>query len=143
MKGRALVSSRNGHTLRLSSPDPHRALSIHPVAVFRRGKFRVPPGPRTDTAWMTEMATSVMDIVIRTLLVYTGVLVGLRVMGKRELAQMTVFDLVMILLIANAVQNAMTGPDFSVQGGLIAAASFSSSTASSRGSGSTAEYGGG
>jgi uncharacterized membrane protein YcaP (DUF421 family) len=42
-------------------------------------------------------------------------------MGKRELAQMTVFDLVMILLIANAVQNSMTGPDFSVQGGLIAA----------------------
>ena len=70
---------------------------------------------------MTEMATSVMDIVIRTLLVYTGVLVGLRVMGKRELAQMTVFDLVMILLIANAVQNSMTGPDFSVQGGLLAA----------------------
>lgn len=35
---------------------------------------------------------------------------------------MTVFDLVMILLIANAVQNAMTGPDFSVQGGLLAAA---------------------
>jgi uncharacterized membrane protein YcaP (DUF421 family) len=38
------------------------------------------------------------------------------------LGQMTVFDLVVVLLIANAVQNAMTGPDFSVQGGLIAAA---------------------
>jgi uncharacterized membrane protein YcaP (DUF421 family) len=92
---------------------------------------------------MTEMGSGVLEIVARTLLVYLGVLVGLRLMGKRELAQMTVFDLVMILLIANAVQNAMTGPDFSVQGGLIAAASFSSSTASSRGSGSTAEYGGG
>jgi uncharacterized membrane protein YcaP (DUF421 family) len=71
---------------------------------------------------MTEMTTSAVEIIIRTLLVYVGVLVGLRLMGKRELAQMTVFDLVMILLIANAVQNAMTGPDFSVQGGLLAAA---------------------
>jgi hypothetical protein len=66
---------------------------------------------------MTEMGSSALEIVARTLLVYLGVLVGLRLMGKRELAQMTVFDLVMILLIANAVQNAMTGPDFSVQGG--------------------------
>jgi uncharacterized membrane protein YcaP (DUF421 family) len=71
---------------------------------------------------MTQMGTESLEIVARTLLVYIGVLVGLRLMGKRELAQMTVFDLVMILLIANAVQNAMTGPDFSVQGGLIAAA---------------------
>lgn len=71
---------------------------------------------------MTEMGTSALEIAARTLLVYLGVLVGLRLMGKRELAQMTVFDLVMILLIANAVQNAMTGPDFSVQGGLLAAA---------------------
>jgi uncharacterized membrane protein YcaP (DUF421 family) len=71
---------------------------------------------------MTQMGSGPLEIVARTLLVYIGVLVGLRLMGKRELAQMTVFDLVMILLIANAVQNAMTGPDFSVQGGLIAAA---------------------
>jgi uncharacterized membrane protein YcaP (DUF421 family) len=71
---------------------------------------------------MTEMGSSAVEIVARTALVYLGVLVGLRLMGKRELAQMTVFDLVMILLIANAIQNAMTGPDFSVQGGLIAAA---------------------
>lgn len=71
---------------------------------------------------MTDMGTGALEIVARTFLVYLGVLVGLRLMGKRELAQMTVFDLVMILLIANAVQNAMTGPDFSVQGGLLAAA---------------------
>jgi uncharacterized membrane protein YcaP (DUF421 family) len=71
---------------------------------------------------MFEMGTSAIVIVGRTALVYVGVLVGLRVAGKRELGQMTVFDLVVVLLIANAVQNAMTGPDFSVQGGLIAAA---------------------
>jgi len=55
-------------------------------------------------------------------MVYVGLFIGLRLMGKRELGQMTVFDLIVILLIANAVQNAMTGPDFSVQGGLLAAA---------------------
>jgi len=71
---------------------------------------------------MFEMGTSAIVIVGRTVLVYVGVLAGLRVAGKRELGQMTVFDLVVVLLIANAVQNAMTGPDFSVQGGLIAAA---------------------
>jgi uncharacterized membrane protein YcaP (DUF421 family) len=68
------------------------------------------------------MATPALEIVARSLVVYLGVFVGLRVMGKRELGQMTVFDLVMILLIANAVQNAMVGSDVSVQGGLIAAA---------------------
>jgi uncharacterized membrane protein YcaP (DUF421 family) len=71
---------------------------------------------------MFEMGTSALQIAARTALVYAGVFVGLRVMGKRELGQMNVFDLVVVLLIANAVQNAMTGPDFSLQGGLLAAA---------------------
>jgi uncharacterized membrane protein YcaP (DUF421 family) len=70
---------------------------------------------------MTDMAIAPLQIVARSLLVYVGVLVGLRLMGKRELGQMTVFDLVVILLIANAVQNAMVGPDVSIQGGLLAA----------------------
>ena len=70
---------------------------------------------------MFEMGVDALAIIARTALVYLGVLIGLRLAGKRELGQMTVFDLVVVLLIANAVQNAMTGPDFSVQGGLIAA----------------------
>jgi len=53
--------------------------------------------------------------------VYIAVLVGLRLTGKREVGQMTPFDLVLLILIANAVQNAMTGPDNSVSGGLVAA----------------------
>ena len=71
---------------------------------------------------MFSMGTDAIQIAARTGLVYAGVLLGLRFAGKRELGQMTVFDLVVVLLIANAVQNAMTGPDFSVQGGLVAAA---------------------
>ncbi len=61
------------------------------------------------------------SIVARTVIVYVALLVGLRLAGKREIGQMTPFDLVVILLIANAVQNAMVGPDTSVTGGLIAA----------------------
>ncbi len=62
------------------------------------------------------------SIVVRTLIIYVAVLIGLRLTGKREMGQMTPFDLVLILLIANAVQNAMVGADNSVTGGLIAAA---------------------
>ncbi len=71
---------------------------------------------------MFDLNVSGWSIVARTVIVYLALLVGLRLAGKRELGQMTPFDLVVILLIANAVQNAMVGPDTSVTGGLIAAA---------------------
>ena len=59
-------------------------------------------------------------IALRTAIIYVFILAGFRLMGKREIGQMTPFDLV-LLLIANAVQNAMTGPDTSVAGGVAAA----------------------
>jgi uncharacterized membrane protein YcaP (DUF421 family) len=62
-----------------------------------------------------------LDIILRTALVYLAILVGLRLAGKREIGQMTVFDLVVLLLISNAVQNAMVGPDTSLTGGVLAA----------------------
>ncbi len=62
-----------------------------------------------------------MNIVLRTVLVYLAILIGLRLAGKREIGQMNVFDLVLLLLIANAVQNAMVGPDTSLIGGVLAA----------------------
>jgi len=70
---------------------------------------------------MFDLDVNGLSIVARTLIVYVVLLAGLRLAGKRELGQMTPFDLVVILLIANAVQNAMVGPDTSVTGGLIAA----------------------
>src|SRR5262249_11680495 len=60
-------------------------------------------------------------IALRTTVVYTVVLLGMRVSGKREIGQMTPFDLTLLLLLSNAVQNAMTGPDTSVLGGVVAA----------------------
>ena len=70
---------------------------------------------------MFSLDTNGWSIVIRTVIVYGVLLVGLRLTGKRQLGQMTPFDLVVILLVANAVQNAMVGTDTSVTGGLIAA----------------------
>ncbi len=62
-----------------------------------------------------------MGIVLRTAAIYAVVLIGVRLSGKREVGQMTPFDLTLLLLISNAVQNAMTGPDTSVAGGVVAA----------------------
>ncbi|HJT71620.1 MAG TPA: YetF domain-containing protein [Terriglobales bacterium] len=63
----------------------------------------------------------VIGIVLRTIVIYLVVLIGVRLSGKREVGQMTPFDLVLLLLISNSVQNAMTGPDTSVLGGVAAA----------------------
>jgi len=71
---------------------------------------------------MFTPGTPFLEIALRTALVYLAILIGLRVAGKREIGQMTVFDLVVLLLIANAVQNAMVGPDTSLLGGVLAAA---------------------
>jgi len=62
-----------------------------------------------------------LSIVLRTAVIYAVVLVGVRLSGKREVGQMTPFDLTLLLLLSNAVQNAMTGPDTSLLGGVVAA----------------------
>jgi uncharacterized membrane protein YcaP (DUF421 family) len=69
----------------------------------------------------TITLSTIWGILLRTILVYLVILVGLRLSGKREIGQMTVFDLVVLLLISNAVQNAMVGPDTSLTGGILAA----------------------
>ena len=62
-----------------------------------------------------------LEIVLRTAIIYVVVLLGVRLSGKREVGQMTPFDLTLLLLISNSVQNAMTGPDTSLVGGIVAA----------------------
>ena len=59
------------------------------------------------------------ELVIRSTAIYLVLLLGLRIFGKREVGQFTLFDLVFVLLVANAVQPAMTGPDSSLLGGVI------------------------
>lgn len=65
--------------------------------------------------------TPLLLVVVRTTVVYLVLVFGLRVMGKREVGQFTPFDLVLILLIANAVQNGMVGPDNTLVGALVSA----------------------
>jgi uncharacterized membrane protein YcaP (DUF421 family) len=62
-----------------------------------------------------------LQIVLRTGVIYALVLIGVRLSGKREVGQMTPFDLTLLLLLSNSVQNAMTGPDTSLAGGAVAA----------------------
>ncbi len=66
-------------------------------------------------------SSHVLEVVVRTLVVYLGLLLAVRLAGKREVGQMKPFDLVTLLIISNAVQNAMVGPDTSLIGGLVAA----------------------
>jgi uncharacterized membrane protein YcaP (DUF421 family) len=68
-----------------------------------------------------DAAVSVGEKVLRTLVVYALLVVLLRIFGKRELAQLNPFDLVVLLLLSNAVQNAIIGPDNSVTGGALGA----------------------
>lgn len=68
--------------------------------------------------------SQIPEILIRVAIVYLVVLLGLRILGKREIAQLSVIDFVLVLLIANAVQNAMVGDDTSLLGGVVAASAL-------------------
>ncbi|WP_223607742.1 YetF domain-containing protein [Chryseobacterium sp. OSA05B] len=63
----------------------------------------------------------ILDVVVRSLCVYLFMVIAIRLFGKNQLSQLNAGDVVLLLLISNAVQNAMVGPDTSLQGGLIAA----------------------
>lgn len=65
-----------------------------------------------------------LQIMASAVAVYLFMVVAIRIFGKKELAQLTVIDLVFILLISNSVQNAMVGADSSLMGGLVAATSL-------------------
>src|SRR5512133_3943752 len=64
---------------------------------------------------------SILEKIIRPILVYIFLIVGLRLAGKRELAQLNPFDLVVLLTLSNTVQNAIIGNDNSFVGGVIGA----------------------
>jgi uncharacterized membrane protein YcaP (DUF421 family) len=67
------------------------------------------------------LGAPVLEKVLRPVLVYSFMVVALRVFGKRELAQLNPFDLVVLLSLSNTVQNAIIGNDNSLTGGLIGA----------------------
>ncbi|MBF0491388.1 MAG: DUF421 domain-containing protein [Deltaproteobacteria bacterium] len=73
---------------------------------------------------MMSLDLPILEKILRAVLVYAFLIVALRLAGKRELAQLNPFDLVVLLTLSNTVQNAIIGNDNSVSGGLIGAATL-------------------
>jgi uncharacterized membrane protein YcaP (DUF421 family) len=71
-----------------------------------------------------EIISGYLKIVLSSSAVYLFIILAIRLFGKKELAQLSIIDLVFILLISNAVQNAMVGSDSSLAGGLVAASTL-------------------
>jgi uncharacterized membrane protein YcaP (DUF421 family) len=68
---------------------------------------------------MWSLETPVVELVIRAVVIYAVFFGALRLFGKREIGQFTLFDLALVLLAANALQPAITGPETSIVGGLV------------------------
>ncbi|HZQ06958.1 MAG TPA: YetF domain-containing protein [Anaerolineae bacterium] len=64
---------------------------------------------------------SILEKIVRPLVVYLFLLFAFRIFGKRQFAQLTPFDLIVLLTISNVVQNAMIGNDSSLLGGIVGA----------------------
>jgi len=73
---------------------------------------------------MWQLTLSPLELVVRSVVVYVLFLAALRVAGKRELGQFTIFDLALVLLAANALQPAITGPDASLPAAAIIVATL-------------------
>ncbi len=70
---------------------------------------------------MGIFANGYIQIIFSSVIVYFFIVIAIRIFGKKELSQLSVVDLVFILLISNAVQNAMVGSNSTLSGGLVAA----------------------
>ncbi len=76
--------------------------------------------------WLSQVFSSpnlsgALAIAAKTAIIYIAMILGLRLLGKRELGQLSIYDLVLIIVISNSVQNAMVGGDNTLLGGLVAA----------------------
>lgn len=73
---------------------------------------------------MFELSVPWWELVARAIIVYLSLIIFIRVTGKRQIGQLSPFDLVLLLILSEAVQNAMTAGDESVAGGLIVVATL-------------------
>jgi uncharacterized membrane protein YcaP (DUF421 family) len=73
---------------------------------------------------MFVLGLPLAEKILRPIIVYAFLVVGLRLAGKRELVQLNPFDLVVLLTLSNTVQNAIIGDDNSISGGIIGATSL-------------------
>ena len=77
-----------------------------------------------DKSMDVIFSNNYVRIIFSTMVIYLFIVIAIRLFGKKELAQLSVVDMVFILLISNAVQNAMVGPDSTLSGGLVAASTL-------------------
>ena len=73
---------------------------------------------------LPEIGSSLPEVVIRTAIVYLFLLAVFRITGKREVGQMSVLELVVVLVVSDAVQNSMVGENITIWGGLVAVATL-------------------
>ena len=76
------------------------------------------------TLGLPDLPSDLLGVAIRTVVSYLFLLLALRLGGKRELGQLSVLDLVLVLVISNAAQNAMVGSNVTIWGGLVAVAAL-------------------
>jgi uncharacterized membrane protein YcaP (DUF421 family) len=73
---------------------------------------------------MWNLSVPIWELIVRSILVYSFLLVLIRLTGKRQVGQLAPFDLILLLVLSNAVQNSMNGGDNSLIGGLVSAATL-------------------
>jgi uncharacterized membrane protein YcaP (DUF421 family) len=71
-----------------------------------------------------DIPSDLIGVAARTAIVYFFLVVGLRIAGRREVGQLSIFDLVVLLVVADAVQNSMVGDNVTLLGGLVAASTL-------------------
>src|SRR6266568_4248198 len=76
---------------------------------------------RVCSSTMWQLSISWWELILRVVIIYAFLLVLLRLSGKRQVGQLAPFDLVLLLVLSNSVQNAMNGGDNSVSGGMVTA----------------------
>src|SRR4030088_3109243 len=89
--------------------------------LFKRWKSSPTQRPNLTIRRMWRVALPWWEFILRGLIVYIFLVVILRLTGKRQVGQLAPFDLVLLLVLSNAVQNAMNGGDNSITGGVISA----------------------
>src|SRR5438067_11930715 len=70
---------------------------------------------------LPDLGSSLPEVALRTGIMYLFLLLGLRLGGKREVGQLSTFDLIVLVVIADAIQNSMVGDNTSIWGGVVAA----------------------
>jgi uncharacterized membrane protein YcaP (DUF421 family) len=70
---------------------------------------------------MFDAPLHLLEIILRSAIVYIAIFIGFRLAGKRHLSQLSLIDFTLVLLVSNAVQNAMVGTDTTLEGGIVAA----------------------